>query len=695
MKNIRYIIVLFTTTFFCSNLFGQGKLDSLEKALVNAKDTSRVRTLLRIAKENNNINPTKSISYYKEAIELSLMIPDSDCLRSSYRGMALVSLLQSDYLKGVEYAERSLKIKGKKTTPSDDADSYTLLGLCKFKLGKIEEALSIYHKALTIYQMNGDQQRTSMTMNNIGSLYYEQDRNAEALAYFLKAKKIKEEINDKKGMASLIFNIASIYTVFDSIPKSNQFYNEALNYYLLNNDSNGIAESYSGLGTNCVKSGQLDKALELKKRALLISRIVGDRAMEGHALTDIGDIYSRKGNNKIALAYLDSGLKKAIEIKNLFAQVQAYSAFANHYDDTKDPKNQLKYLRILAEVKDSLFNEENSSAISDIQSRYESEQKQSQIDLLKKDTDLQELRLKKGSTWLVILVPGLFLIVLVLFVLFGRNRAKQKANLLLKHQNELLSQQEIEIMDSIQYSLSIQQSMLPDQDYISASLKDYFILNQPKDIVSGDFYFFERTKDHLVFSAVDCTGHGVPGALLSFLGMDILRVAVRKRGLTKPADILSFLDQEVHQRLQQTSDEKSVNDGMDLALCSLNLRTKELQYAGSFNPVYIISDNELKEIKSDKHSIGSNESHQADAFNNHLVQLKKNDRVYIFSDGYADQFGGPGGKKFKYKPMQELLLQNHLKPMSEQKEILEEIHHKWKGELFQVDDILMIGLCIE
>jgi serine phosphatase RsbU (regulator of sigma subunit) len=690
----RIYIIIFLFLQPCADAFAQKRIDSLEQALKQATDTSRIRTLLLLGSEYNNVNPNKSMEIYSQALELSLALSDSDGMKGAYKGLGVASFLKGEFNKGLVYANKAVAIKAEKRNNNTDADAYTIMGMCSFKLGRIEPALGWYHKALQIYEANNDVQRTSMIQNNIGSLYYEQARYAEALRYYLKAKPLKEKIGDKRGLASIHMNIATIFLAELKLDSALMYYNLALPYYEQRNDSIGIAQVSSGIGTVYTKQKKYENAMQCKLRSLYIARRVGDRTLEGHSLTDVGTIYSYQGKTGPALAYLDSGLAIAKETGSLFHMVQAYGGMANHYERINDAKNGLYYTRLAAVIQDSMRNEKNATIISEIQSRYDAEQKQEQIYLLAKNNELKSIQLKNNTTWLLTLICGLLLLAMIGVVLLGRNAAKKRTNLVLKQKNELLSQQEEEITDSIKYSLTIQQGMLPSEAYISASLHEYFVLNRPKDIVSGDFYFFERQGDYLVFSAVDCTGHGVPGALLSFLGMDILKEAVHKRGLTDPSQILGYLDFEVNQRLRQSTDALSVSDGMDLALCSLNLVTNEVQYSGAFNPMYIISGGALEEIKPDKYAIGSNKEGKKEKYTVHTRQLKKGDCLYIFSDGYADQFGGPAGKKFKYRPLQNLLIDIHQKPMAEQKEILDHTHRQWKGDIFQVDDILIIGVRI-
>ncbi len=270
-----------------------------------------------------------------------------------------------------------------------------------------------------------------------------------------------------------------------------------------------------------------------------------------------------------------------------------------------------------------------------------------------------------------------------------------------KHQleikNEIIEEKNKNISDSINYAQRIQQAIFPPIAKIEGSLKDYFILFRPKDIVSGDFYWFskvhttpqnnEPAQEVVVIAAVDCTGHGVPRALMSIIGSTILNQSVSEKTVSSPADVLNYLNKQLANNLN------SIADGMDMTLCAINQTKMELQFAGANNPIYIVRNKELMEIKPDKMAIGGDhENFETKEFTNHIIKLEKNDCIYLFTDGYADQFGGEQGKKFKYKNFQKLLLDMQDNDMQDQKHVLNYHFEQWKGELEQVDDILIIGI---
>ena len=258
-------------------------------------------------------------------------------------------------------------------------------------------------------------------------------------------------------------------------------------------------------------------------------------------------------------------------------------------------------------------------------------------------------------------------------------------------QKEIIEEKNKNITDSIIYAKRIQDATLPDKDLVRNYLENSFVLFKPKDIVSGDFYWIDKVGDNILFAVVDCTGHGVPGAFLSLIGHNSLNQIVNELKIYQPAKILEELNRIVSKTLQNNLEATNIKDGMDMSICSLNIKTNELQFAGAFNPLYLVRDNQMEEIKGDKIAIGSGMDANP-KFTNNVIQLKEGDCIYLFSDGYADQFGGPKGKKFKYSRFKEVLVEIHQKDMNEQCHILNDMITEWQGDLEQIDDVCVIGL---
>lgn len=248
------------------------------------------------------------------------------------------------------------------------------------------------------------------------------------------------------------------------------------------------------------------------------------------------------------------------------------------------------------------------------------------------------------------------------------------------------------ITDSIYYARRIQNAILPPNEYVKELIPDSFIFYKPKDIVSGDFYWIIHKEDKIMFAAVDCTGHGVPGAFMSIVGNNQLNYAVNVRGARKSSNILDALNRGVTDTLRQQRAKSSVRDGMDIALCVYDPKKKKLQFAGAYRPLYLIRNKELFQYKGDKFPIGAYVDEELQTFENNEIDVKKGDVIYIFSDGYPDQFGGEDGGKFLIKHFRNYLFEIHDKPMDEQKQLLDKKLLEWRGKLEQVDDILIIGV---
>jgi serine phosphatase RsbU (regulator of sigma subunit) len=319
----------------------------------------------------------------------------------------------------------------------------------------------------------------------------------------------------------------------------------------------------------------------------------------------------------------------------------------------------------------------------------------------------QTQRYLLGAAGLVLLLIGGFAVVLVRSV-----SQKRKANALLNAKNTELSEKHQElttaydsihaqqkqlahqhqnIVESIQYARRIQEAILPEAAPVAEQLKDFFIFYRPKDIVSGDFYWFHHSDDRLFIAAVDCTGHGVPGAFMSVLGMSLLNQIVRDEPDLQPGEILDKLNKGIRASLHQIHS-GGAQDGMDIALVALSQDRRKLQFSGANNPLYLVRNGELEEFKGDRAPIGGSRFAEH-RFSSYTIELEPNDRFYLFSDGMADQFGGPQGRKFTYKRLRELMLSNNNgHTMGQYKDTVAEVFDQWRGEREQIDDVLVIGV---
>ena len=347
--------------------------------------------------------------------------------------------------------------------------------------------------------------------------------------------------------------------------------------------------------------------------------------------------------------------------------------------------------------------------MADMRTDFEVAQKQIEVDLLthqRRNQKYINILAAVASVLIILLAVGLYrryIFVKLTNVKIStqrdeiesqRDEVEAQRDLLEAHR-DLVVVQKNEIIESINYAQRIQSAMLPPESYFSELLKDYFILYKPRDIVSGDFYWIKQVKQYIVLVVADCTGHGVPGAFMSMLGVSNLNEIVQRREITQANLVLNELRKQIKYALRQHGERDDPKDGIDMALCVLDLESMKMQYAGANIPFYLIKDvkgrPELREIKADRMPLGYYQSEDV-SFVNHDIQLDKGDSFYMFSDGFIDQKGGEEGKKFLSKNFKNLLLENHDRAMHDQKGILEKTLSDWMGDNSQIDDILVVGV---
>jgi serine phosphatase RsbU (regulator of sigma subunit)/lipopolysaccharide biosynthesis regulator YciM len=684
-------IILFICVLSCAFAAAQDPklLDSLTAALkAKQPDTSRVNTLNSLSAALYANDPNRSLTYSQEAITLSQKAgyDKGAGIALSMAGNACYYL--GDYDKALDNYLQSLAIKEKLGDKKGTAKLSANAAMILENQGKYSESLKYLLRSLAISEKEGDKNGMAAAYNSIGNIYRSRGNTEEALTYYRQASRIAQEVNDLKVLMLASGNMGNVYAMNKKFDEAIGYYSLALKISEQRNDKPGTARALTSMGSVYGEEGNLDKSLELYLRSMKISEEIGNTPGIAECYKNIGDIYTLKENAPKAIdSYTKAmDLNKAMGFKEGLKNV--YASLSSSYAQNNDHKLAYKYAVLLSNLKDTLLNEQNSKQMNEMATRYETEKKEQQILVLEKDKALSHAELSQQKYFRNSLIIFCVLVLITVGVTYRGYRNKKKAN-------TLLALQKREIQDSINYALQIQKAMLPDPAEIERAFPEVFGLYLPKDVVSGDFYWFARKEDargsKTMIAAVDCTGHGVPGAFMSMVGSDKLNAAVIEKHITDPASILHEVNISVKRALKQNTSESKSRDGMDMALCSFDLSNNVLEYAGANRPLVHIRNGELKEIAPTKASIGG---HTADTqeFVSHTVELEENDTFYIFSDGYADQFGGSAGKKFMTKKLKQTLLSIQGKPMKEQEKLLHNILLDWKGSHEQVDDILVIGI---
>ena len=377
---------------------------------------------------------------------------------------------------------------------------------------------------------------------------------------------------------------------------------------------------------------------------------------------------------------------------------------AKVYEAKNDYTNAFYYQKLFLGLKDSVQSEQINNQVNAISSQYEDEKKQKEINELQNKNEINSLKtgkqlekIKRNRIVIYSIVGSIVLVLILLLVLYSRYALKKRANNQLEEQNKIIAEKKKEIQDSIDYAKSIQRAILPKAEDIYKCFPECFGLYKPKDVVSGDFYWFAEHNEKIFVSAADCTGHGVPGGFMSMLGIDKLNSAVVEKQMISPSEILSVLNNGIKKSLKQSDAGSSSRDGMDVALCVFDLEKTTVTYAGANRALWIIRKEKgvynLSEINPTKMAIGGLTSDNQ-VYTEHTVSLNKGDVIYLCTDGYADQFGGENGKKLMTKTLKQMLLSIQHLSMSEQEIYLNSEFEKWKGSLEQIDDVLIFGIRI-
>ena len=743
----RYATYIFSCFFLlasCLSYSQNKKIDSLITWIKTAKeDTQKINAINTLSKQFLKVSDyKKALSYAEEAQKLAeklLTDPNSTFtnvlkrdIATSYNNQGNVFYYESDYEKCLAYYGKALKLYEDIDDKRGIANCVNNQGLIYYTEGNYTKALDLYSKALAVRKLINDKPGTASSYNNLALVMERQGNYPACLEYHFKSLAIFEELKDNYGLANILSNIGAIYSNQNNNEKALEYYLKALKIQLEIGNKHGLANIYNNLGIIYLGKGEFEKALENNNKGLDLRKEIGDDYGIAVSLTNAGSIYFSKGNYESALKenlasleirerILDSlgialsfnavgnsyfrlnntekaiefcakGLKLAKKLGERSAIEDANKNLSEIYASIKQYEKAYGYFKDYLTLRDSLLNDESTKESVRAEMNYEFTKKEAteKAEQEKRETIAAvETHKQKLILWGV---SGILFLVFVFAIFVYRSYLqKQKSHKEISQQKHIIEEKQKEILDSIQYAQRIQRAMLTSDTYFKSHLKNYFTLYKPKDIVSGDFYWAVEHKDKFYIVTGDCTGHGVPGAFMSLINISILNEIINEREITRPDLILNEARTSIIKALNTGTNTES-KDGMDCVLCCFDFKTRTLEYASANNSFYILRNKELITCKADKMHVGMGE--RKDPFTYAKVQLQENDIVYTFTDGYADQFGGDKGKKFKSKQQEELLLSICELPMEEQKEVLGQKFDAWKGKLEQVDDVLVIGIKI-
>ncbi len=657
--------------------------------------------------------PEAQDMHYK-ALQIREEIKDIPGVAMSYSNLGNIFIYQGMYKDAIEMHTKAIKIREELGDKIGISINQISLALIYFEQGNYPEALEMNLKSLKTKEEIGDKQSMAVVLNNIALIYENQKKFQDALEMHFKALKIREEIGDKQGISSSMTNISSIYFRQGKIDEALDMNNKSLAIKQEIGDKNGIASTLLGIGNIYLEKKSFQIALEYLHKADKLNIELGNVTLDGNIKNSLAKCYLEINDFQQALRYAKKGLQISLSAGTPNEIMDVSSTLSEIYEKLGNGMEALKYHKLFKTYSDSLISIEKEKKTQLLQADYEYQKKESQLLAEQQRKEFEHDKQLARQRFYTLLFVAAFGMVLVVVFFIYRNQQKQKKSKLLlqtknneiRNKNIRLNQQKEELEEahrnikaSINYASLIQNAIMPTTEILEQSLKDYFIVYKPRDIVSGDFYWFKQIKNIVYIAAADCTGHGVPGAFMSMMGVSLLNEIVSKRDVNPPNMILNELRKRLKKSLHQTSEKHQTQDGMDIAFVLIDLDNKMLQYSGANNPLYLFRKNpndsnvDFIEYKADRMPIGVHPNDIYD-FQIQEFQLMPNDSIYIFSDGYSSQFGGPNYHKLKSKKFQEILLSIQDLTMVEQKKYLEKFLNDWQGKNEQVDDILVIGIRI-
>jgi tetratricopeptide (TPR) repeat protein/serine phosphatase RsbU (regulator of sigma subunit) len=640
----------------------------------------------------------KSLEYYYQALEIADELKDMDQVALLVNKIGNVFNDKGEFVQAFNYYEKSLEIFKKRGDNRGESTAYANIGNIYFKQGKYVDALEAHYKSLKINEKMGNKHGIANSYLTIGAIYLEQSDYNKALDFYNKALKIVEGMGDKGILSTTLRNIGEIYERMEQDTEALEYFNKGLAISTEIGDVAGISQSLCLLGNFYMNDSNFVKAEELFEQYLSRSLELGDKNAIAAAYTNVGTVYMELKKSKDAIVSCRNGFRIAKDLGGLSLKEASCECLYKSFELQGKLDSAYFYFKLFDAYRDSLLNNESSKALARHEIQYEFDKKflsDSIANAQKKELDdlryHNESRKQKLYTYMSL---GAFVVTLILAIgIFTNFRLKQQSNRIIKKQKELVEEKNAEIMSSIRYAQRIQNALLTSDEHWDAISQEHFVYLKPKDVVSGDFYWAHYFNDNkAIWVAADCTGHGVPGAFMSMLGIGFLNEIVVEDNIIYPNEILNRLRTKIINALRQKGLQHQQMDGMDLALCLWDKNNNKLIYSGANNPLWLMRAGELIEVKPDKQPVGFLLEDISEPFTMHEMQLQKGDVIYTFTDGFTDQFGGQDGKKFKYKRFRDLLKSIQNKPMPQQKEAVEEAFETWKGEYDQVDDVCIIGV---
>lgn len=717
-------------------------LDSLLNVLKNQKqDTAQCNTLFEITSLLYDENNPEAKKYASQAIEKSILIAEPAYFNTALDYYSIVINKEQTSLQKLQFLDQLLARLSEKEAAKKSLVCIKKAMLLE-KMDSTSGLINLFDKAKQLALQSNDTLTIIDVNVSIGLFYKEKSNHTLALDAFITALKLSEYSGNTEEIFPICINLGTVYEYILDLDKALELYKKAEKTVNITDNPNGVAIVYYKIGKALLKQSKfkeaqnyLEKVYNIHvqrndRRGLIVSagalsgicyiqkeydcflkwmKISMDNAEFTNDQQGLASTYSSYGKYYLevkkdypkALEYYKKNLALDLNKIQLSHMVLVYSQLYVLYEKIGDYKNAFESYRLYSTLNDSLYNSDNIKKQTELKLGYEFDkiQRQKEIENRAKENE-QKLLIEKERQRRNFFIVVVILAILLLLLSYRSHRIKRKANILLEkqkleieEQKKIVDEKNKQINDSINYARHIQSSILPLEDELKNSFKSYVLYYKPKDIVSGDFYWHIALPEKVFFAIADCTGHGVPGSIMSMIGNILLNEIVMEKKIYEPANILNTLNKLVKLTLRQQGENLSnhVKDGMDISLCMFDKNSNKLVYSGANIPLYVVHPSgEIRVFKPDKNAIGGY-TDDLNCFTQTEVIMEKNEWAYLFSDGIIDQFGGEKNKKYTIKRMKDLFLEMLLLTPGEKLKAIENAHITWQNNYEQTDDILLLG----
>lgn len=710
---MKKIIALSFILLFVSVIYSQNKkIDSLNAIIKSSKiDTviaDAYTELAKIYRKNDD-----SISFKKVNIEFEKLYQKSNYPKVGNLYNLTIALYHEKFTgdreKMIEYFTRSYDYCIKASDKLTASKRISKVAHNLIELGRYNEAVEKYYLTIKLCDEVDNKIGKSYAYFGLGEIFRLQHNLPKALQVYKNAYELSLITNDPIGLSASYNNIGMIYNAMEELDSAFKYYQLSFDFNEKRGNELEMASSLDRIATLYLHKGENEKALKILNRSLEYKLKFNDKEELSTTYINLAEANYNSNRDKEALKNLELAIRYATEAQLTEHIEYCYKLLGIIYKAVGNHKQSAEFFYKYIVLHDSLISVQSNRIITEMEEKYQNERKQNEIDVLNKDKLIQESNLKKQKQFIYLVLVVAFLLVVVVFVVIRGLQQKKKDNRILEEKNLIINEQKSiveeknkEITDSINYAKRIQYALLANEAFLKQNIKNHFIFFKPKDIVSGDFYWATKVtaddennlksigiKERFYLAVCDSTGHGVPGAFMSLLNIGFLSEAIKEKNIFEPNKVFDY----VRERLVGAISLEGQKDGFDgVLLCMDKMMDDKIKvcYVAANNAPVLLSGGESIQLPVDKMPVGYGE--KKEGFKLHHITYNSGDMLYLYTDGYPDQFGGPRGKKFMYKQLNGLLKSISKDDLKKQKEELTEYFLAWKGNLEQIDDVCVIGI---